>query len=263
MLNKLINEINSLKQILSIRKRIGKIGDIETQLFKLKEENERLKQFVKTNENIENLIEENKLLKIELQKLKSEIKADEFFDEKLSKNKSESTYTSTKKVQDEFSENRLTLINAGNNIMRNHNIISNNNETPEWITSKEMNEYKMKNQRLRYLEDLEKKNGMKIIKEIQRIESEKIKKNESKMKKFNDYKIHKQKIDGHLNRINYLYKDNTSVFSEYLAQSLNKNENELTKNFDFLNHKDDRYTFKYGSNDTLSNDKKYSSLSKK
>jgi len=233
MLNKLINEINSLKQILSIRKKTGKIADIETQLFKLKEENERLKQFVKTNENIEKLIEENKLLKVELQKLKSEIKADEFLDEKLSKNKTESTHTSTKKIQDELSENKLTLINAGNNIMRNHNIMSSNNETPEWITCKEMNELKMKNQRLRYLEDLEKKNGMKIIKEIQRIESQKIKKNESKIKKLNDYKIQKQKIDGHLNRINYLYKNNTSVFSEYLAQSLNKNEN-----LDFLNHKD-------------------------
>jgi hypothetical protein len=251
MLNKLISEINSLKQILSIRKRRGQIGDIETQFYKLKEENEKLKQFVKTNENIEKLIEENKLLKIELQKLKSEMKTDEFFDEKLSKNKSESSNTSSKKIhyQDDFSDNKL--MNAGNNIMRNHNSInnlSNSNGIPDWITSKEMNEIKMKNKRLRYLEDLEKKNGMKIIKEMQRIENEKIKQNEEKLKKLNELKIHKKKIDGHLNKINYLYKNNSSVFSEYLAQSLNRNENKeklkINNKYDGPFNTEDRYSTK-------------------
>ena len=74
LINKLTKEINSLKEILSIRKKRGTYGEIEDQFTKLKEENERLKKYVLSNltdENIEKLLSENKNLKLELQKFKS------------------------------------------------------------------------------------------------------------------------------------------------------------------------------------------------
>lgn len=74
MITKLTKEINDLKSILSIRKKRGNFGEIEDQFLKLKEENEQLKKYVignLTNDNIEKLISENKILKLELQKLRS------------------------------------------------------------------------------------------------------------------------------------------------------------------------------------------------
>ena len=227
MLSKLINEINSLKQILSLRKRRGQIQDIETQFHKLKEENEKLKQFYNTNENIEKLIEENRFLKLELQKLKSELKTDEFdIDEKLSKNKSERySDLGLKKsyLNNDLSENKL--INAGSNILSSYNSLNKiNNLSPrtDWMSSKDSKERKIKNERLQYLEELEKKNGMKIIKEMERIENEKLKKVEEKTKRINDNMIKKKKMDDHINRINYLYKNNTNIHSEYLAESVKR-----------------------------------------
>lgn len=67
---------------MSIRKKRGNFGEIEDQFLKLKEENEQLKKYVignLTNDNIEKLISENKILKLELQKLRSK---NEFFPNK-------------------------------------------------------------------------------------------------------------------------------------------------------------------------------------
>lgn len=71
LIKKLTDEINNLKQILSLRKRRGNYGDIENQFVKLKEENEKLKQFSNNNQDVEKLIYENKILKVELQKMRS------------------------------------------------------------------------------------------------------------------------------------------------------------------------------------------------
>ncbi len=72
MIKKLTEEINNLKQILSLRKKRGNFGDIENQFVKLKEENERLKQNTNGgNQDVEKLIYENKVLKLELQKMRS------------------------------------------------------------------------------------------------------------------------------------------------------------------------------------------------
>lgn len=71
LIKRLTDEINNLKQILSIRKRRGNYGEVENQFIRLKEENEKLKQSFFNSEEIEKLIYENRVLKLELQKLKS------------------------------------------------------------------------------------------------------------------------------------------------------------------------------------------------
>jgi hypothetical protein len=71
LVKKLMSEINYLKEILAMRKKNGTVKSIEDQFLKLKEENEKLKQFVMNRDNIEKLIQENNSLKLELQKFKS------------------------------------------------------------------------------------------------------------------------------------------------------------------------------------------------
>jgi hypothetical protein len=71
LVQKLYKEINNLKEILNLRKKRGNFGEYETEIHKLKTENDKLKIFVLNKENIEKLISENKILKLELQKLKS------------------------------------------------------------------------------------------------------------------------------------------------------------------------------------------------
>lgn len=71
LIKKLTDEINNLKQILSIRKKRGNFGEVENQFIRLKEENEKLKQNFLSSEEIEKLMYENRVLKLELQKLKS------------------------------------------------------------------------------------------------------------------------------------------------------------------------------------------------
>lgn len=91
LIKKLTEEINNLKQILSLRKRRGNYGDIENQFVKLKEENERLKMTSNKNEDVEKLIYENKLLKVELQKMRS--KTDFYEDINLLQNIDETSKT--------------------------------------------------------------------------------------------------------------------------------------------------------------------------
>lgn len=66
---------------MSIRKKRGNFGEVENQFIKLKEENEKLKQAQLNSDDVEKLIYENRVLKLELQKLKS--KSDFFLDPKL------------------------------------------------------------------------------------------------------------------------------------------------------------------------------------
>lgn len=68
---KLQREIQHLKSLLSLNKK-GGLQDISQQLLALKEENERLKKITKnlTIEEVENLKQENKKLRLELQSIK-------------------------------------------------------------------------------------------------------------------------------------------------------------------------------------------------
>ena len=89
LIKKLTDEINNLKEILSLRKRRGNYGDIENQFVKLKEENEKLKHSTNNTEDVEKLIYENKVLKVELQKMRS--KSDFYEDSNISNNANEKT----------------------------------------------------------------------------------------------------------------------------------------------------------------------------
>jgi len=72
LIKKLQQEIKNLKDIINIRKKTGKIDNTEIEMLKLKEENSKLKYFFNSpTMDIEKLLQENKKLKIDIQKLKS------------------------------------------------------------------------------------------------------------------------------------------------------------------------------------------------
>ncbi len=309
LINKLTKEINELKSILAIRKKRGNYGEFEDQLLKLKEENEKLKKYVMANltkENIEKLISENKILKLELQKLKSK---NEFFindnidpDLLSSKNLTNSVrslvdnnmnlgdYSGSSKsnvVSPSYLQNNLSsrneifntkeahytpssmlksYINDSENIIQRINnlkeknsysinipnsnlkemkkysqsphpnkklmrvgldILSSKNSnflnTPKDSSSitSEIKELKAANERLRFLEQMEKRTGLKTVKEIEKINSEKIKKKEEIENKKVERKKDIERIEGHLKRLNYLYKGKpqVNVYSDYLIES--------------------------------------------
>ncbi len=66
---KLQKEVQSLREVLQFRKR-GQGTDMQKQLLILKEENLKLKQIAKNAEMVEKLKLENKLMKLELQKIR-------------------------------------------------------------------------------------------------------------------------------------------------------------------------------------------------
>lgn len=72
LIKKLQQEIKNLKDIINIRKKTGKIDNTEIEMLKLKEENSKLKYFFNSpTMDIEKLLQENKKLKIDIQKIKS------------------------------------------------------------------------------------------------------------------------------------------------------------------------------------------------
>jgi hypothetical protein len=97
LIKKLTSEINTLKEIINIRKKRGIITDIEMEFIKLKEENEHYKIQLNSNNGlglnkekiVEQLIKENKLLKLELQKLKSK---NDFYDTKDNNDNNNNNY---------------------------------------------------------------------------------------------------------------------------------------------------------------------------
>lgn len=69
----LFKKVEYLREILSIRRKgTSSIGEVHNKLLLLKEENERLRQNQVTVTEVEKLLDENKKLKQELQKLKPE-----------------------------------------------------------------------------------------------------------------------------------------------------------------------------------------------
>jgi hypothetical protein len=225
VINKLTKEINSLKEILSIRKKRGTFGEIEDQFTKLKEENERLKNYVMANmtdENIEKLLSENKYLKLELQKLKSK-KTESSTDGDIDNDYSNynSIKTERKNLIQNFNPGSNKLIGVGSEIVYNSNNINNIslNKSYNQNVLAEMKELKAANRRLKLLEDMEKKNGIKLKLEMEKIHLEKMKKQEILFNKNLERKKDIERIDGHIKRLNYLYKNNSNVYSDYLIQS--------------------------------------------
>lgn len=68
LIHKLQGEINYLKELLQLKKK-GKQDEIANQLYSLKQENQRLKSIAMTNQEIENMMKENREMKMQLQKL--------------------------------------------------------------------------------------------------------------------------------------------------------------------------------------------------
>jgi hypothetical protein len=63
LIHKLQNEINYLKELLQLKKK-GKEQELTNQLYLLKQENKRLKMNALTNQQVENMMKENKEMRI-------------------------------------------------------------------------------------------------------------------------------------------------------------------------------------------------------
>ena len=59
-----------LKDLLALRKK-GQLGDMSTQLYILRDENERLRQIALNYDEIEKMKQENKEMRLELQRLRN------------------------------------------------------------------------------------------------------------------------------------------------------------------------------------------------
>ena len=159
LVQKLTKEISQLREILSMRKKRGNITDVETEFLKLKAENERLKNFVMNNENIEKLLNENKLLKLELQKLRT----GEYDKEVYSSAKESSSSSYGIKID------KSLFKMAGENIMSNSKI------------SKNVINISAANERLKFLERMEKETENMAKKQHEKIKLEKKMKEEIKI----------------------------------------------------------------------------------
>ena len=70
LVQKLQREVQYLKDLLALRKK-GQLGDMSTQLYILRDENERLRQIALNYDEIERMKQENKEMRLELQKLRN------------------------------------------------------------------------------------------------------------------------------------------------------------------------------------------------
>ena len=71
LVQKLHQEVIHLRQVLNLRKK-GKIEEIQKQLMQLQKENNRLRQLANNVEEVERLKLENKIMKLELQRMRYE-----------------------------------------------------------------------------------------------------------------------------------------------------------------------------------------------
>jgi len=71
LVEKLQREIKYLRDILNLRRQGGGLSDVHNKLLILQQENERLRQAHISIQEVENLIEENRKMKLELQKLRA------------------------------------------------------------------------------------------------------------------------------------------------------------------------------------------------
>ena len=77
LITKLQKEVQHLKEILNLKRR-GGANDVHQQLLQLKEENARLKEMANKVTEVERLKQENKLMRLELQKIKTPNQTDGF-----------------------------------------------------------------------------------------------------------------------------------------------------------------------------------------
>lgn len=191
LVKKLLNEINQLKQILSMRKKIGTVN-IENQLIKLKEENDKLKQFAMNSENIEYLINENNMLKLELQKFKS-ISTTEVTDLSNTDKKSNAFSAGfSLGVSDKeylFSYNTTPRNNLPSTklttLMGSYSPISQKKsiDSVKRDYSEDVKQIQKANKKLQFLEELQLRNSQKTEEQIKKIQENKQKINEDKMNK--------------------------------------------------------------------------------
>jgi len=68
IIRKLKSEIESYKNILNLRKKRGNFNELEIEILKLKKENTKLKEYLVSNNEVENLVDENNHLRMEILK---------------------------------------------------------------------------------------------------------------------------------------------------------------------------------------------------
>jgi hypothetical protein len=110
-------------------------------------------------------------------------------------------------------------------------------------------ELKSANKKLKFLEELERKNELRTIQELEKMKTEKLKKHEIQYNKYIERQKDIDKVHGHLQRINYLYKDQQKVYSNYLMESANRN---------LVIEKDSRRNFNQNNSNNLHIHKNYS-----
>ena len=206
---KLTTEINDLKQLLALRKKRGHVGEIEDQFKVLKEENEKLRQEIASKSHVEDLIRENRKLKLELQKISTTQdilpRGDSLLQNKLDSSIPSYGNLVTSPVH------KSGLRKAGENIIQSN--LSN------------IKGLKEAQDRLRFLESMEKNSSSKLAKQLEKIYSEKQALEEQKQLKRESRKRNIEKMEGHIKKINYLYRDNNNqIHSKYLKESTNRNK---------------------------------------
>ena len=201
IVKKLSNELNELKQILSIRMKRGTLEPVQRELMKLREENNQLKKYFNGNDAVQKLIKENMFLKAELKKLTTNRTQNinnnnnnyDYYDngpfsmDNTMKTKSTpSNYSSKPKNlllnYDEIPHNNLAV--AGREIVNTitnesvkgkhsyNEVFSTDSGSSKRIIGKEI---KRVNARLRMLDDLEQQNRLKTQKLIEEITNRNIK----------------------------------------------------------------------------------------
>ena len=201
IVKKLSNELNELKQILSIRTKRGTLEPVQRELMKLREENNQLKKYFNGNDAVQKLIKENMFLKAELKKLTTNRTQNinnnnnnyDYYDngpfsmDNTMKTKSTpSNYSSKPKNlllnYDEIPHNNLAV--AGREIVNTitnesvkgkqsyNEVFSTDSGSSKRIVGKEI---KRVNARLRMLDDLEQQNRLKTQKLIEEITNRNIK----------------------------------------------------------------------------------------
>jgi predicted nuclease with TOPRIM domain len=71
LVRKLHKEVQHLRQVLNLRKK-GKVEEIQRQLVTLQKENWKLRELAQNSEEVERLKLENKIMRLELQKMRYE-----------------------------------------------------------------------------------------------------------------------------------------------------------------------------------------------
>jgi hypothetical protein len=175
LVQKLQKEINNLKQILNLRKKRGNFGDYESEFLKLKSENDKLKQIATNKEGVEKLLSENKMLKLELQKLKT----NEVYSDTGASSPSGSGFRESNASSIKYKD--LPMIDTSpTNTMVMSKFQSSSTINKSTANS---NSFNSANERLKYLERMEKQTDNMVKRELDKLKEMKRKREEEKMTK--------------------------------------------------------------------------------